>query len=285
MTNESEKCVDELLAKVVQLNKLAELLETNASEQNVQQAWSLVADTNLLIDNNRSIIPGYCLKRACEALRTLTLKLEKPCKEELQFKFKSFSSSKQPGSTGKIERQNENQPGEISPKAVIPSANIFGFQNKSDETLSLSGAEVEFKDVSIVRLRNCDVEVRGLANTIYMNSLTDTRVSIYLASRSITVKDCENCKFKLICQQLRIDSTKSCEFEIFTSARSMLESSQGLVFKPLDISSLGDVQQTSQSDNLMERVKFDPKQNNWRCIDDFDWLSTEVASKNFTLVE
>lgn len=68
---------------------------------------------------------------------------------------------------------------------------------------------------------------------------------------------------------------------MFTSARSMLESSSELTFKCLN---LGETSQRDMMDELFERAKFDKTKNNWRCIDDFDWLSSNVPSKNFKVI-
>lgn len=282
MGSESEKCVDELLLKITKIDELLTKLDRleKCDEENefLKEGRDLDSSMQAYLDSNRSLIPPYCLKKAADALKRLETHLNRPQKTKLLFKFK-------PSAARESSPKKDDLLVETKEHSIVSSTPLFGFQNLTEQKLKLSSDEVESKDVSLINLSKCSVTISGLANTVYIYGLNDTLVNVHLACRAITIRNCKDCRFNLICQQLRIDSTFDSSFEIFTSTRSMLESSKGLSFKRLD---LGNIEQTELSNeelsDLLTNAQFDINQNNWNCIDDFDWLSPNSPSKNFKLV-
>lgn len=281
MPSESERCVDELLIKLTKIDEFVAKLESDGSrDELLNEARALVTDTQVYLDNNRSLIPAYSLKKVTDSLKRLEKCVDKPQRSKLQFKFKSSSKvaikdtlpldAKVP-----VSDLDANLLTEVSP-------NKLGFQSLKNQSLLLKPSEVESKDVSLIDLDGCQVSISGLVNTVYIRNLKNTSVTIILACRAITVVNCSNCDFKLVCQQLRIDTTESSEFEIFSSARSMLESSKNLKFKCINLKM---AQGDTDIQELFKRANFDESKNNWRCIDDFDWLSPDIPSENFELIE
>lgn len=268
MATESEKCVDELLIKLSHIDALTPKLE---NDDDIQKGRVILAETQQFVDNNKCIIPAYTLKKVTDSLKNLEMKLSESQKSKLQFKF-NFSNDR------KVEIKSQATPLVSNDGEPKISKAFFGFRNVTAQELCLKHDEVDCKDVSLLDLEKCQVKIHGLANTVYIRNLKNTEVEVYLACRAISVINCENCRFKLICQQLRIDSTQSSIFETFTSARSMLESSKELVFKRLNFDDCPDIK------DLLERANFQELLNNWDCIDDFDWLSPNTPSKNFTLM-
>lgn len=277
MGSESEHCVDELLVTIRQAEELCETLQNGPGAEHVERARALVRETQLFIENNRPIIPSFTLKQVSEALRRLERNINSSNKSKLTFKFKAKPVDREP-SKGEL----NSKPAE-APKIEIQQQTL-GFQNKQKESLALGPDEVDSKDVSLVELKDCSVVVSGLANTVYIRDLVNTTVTICLACRAITVKNCTGCRLNLICQQLRIDTAVDCEFSIFTSARSMLEASRDLKFKELKLEAVPGLNLSfEQVQQLMTQANFGLDSNNWRCIDDFDWLSPDVPSKNYSL--
>lgn len=287
MASESELCVDRLLALNGKIDGLCEQLESDSTSGLIEESRNLLSETQMYVDNNRYLIPPYILKKISDSLRRLETHTKRPDKSKLAFKFNSKPSqltntTSLKGDVGKVSNQLPER------ESRAPTAAAFlGFQERSDEELSLGPNEVESKDVSLVNLRDCKVVIYGLASTVYVRGLTNSTVTICLACRAITVRDCTNCKFEFVCQQLRIDSTTQCRFRTFTSARSMLESSTGLIFAKLELDDLVTRQKISQGQlsDLVERANFNKLQNNWNCIDDFDWLSPDKPSRNFELCD
>lgn len=281
MANESERCVDQLLIMMGDINRLIEQLHKQDKPPSLHsEARQVLTSSRSFVENNRQSIPSYSLKRIVETLNKLELEIERPRKQDFKFKF----GSKLEPSTG--EEQTVKDVSEAhSGQMLDVQTNFCGFRDKTGEKLELGPEEVMSRDVCLSNLNNCEVLIRGLANTIHLRHLKDTKLTICLASRAITVNDCLSCDFNLICQQLRINTTKDCRFNVHTSARSMLEESTGLQFSPIDMGSIRDKITAEEEKEYFTAAGFDIGKNNWRLIDDFDWLSPSAPSKNYKIVE
>lgn len=276
MTTDSERCVDDLLRRLTNVDNFLVDLESKTSDEKLMlEAREQLTSTQSFIDNNQALIPGYCLKKALDSLKKLENFVNKSHESKMQFKFKPSASSpsrpKAPPSEP-IDKQPESKP-----YTHTMQGDTSGFSRRNGESLELNPSEVDSKDITLSDLENCNVVIRGMANTVYISNLKNTSVSVGIACRAITVKECRNCIFKLVCQQLRIDSTFDSKFEIYTSARSMLENSNGLEFRRLHLDS-GLIES-------MQKCSMDSNSNNWKCIDDFDWLSPNAPSQHYKLVE
>lgn len=254
--------MDELLDKLKVSSKLS-----------VDEARKAVKDIENYICNNSAIVPPYFLKLAQDEVRQLEAFIHQP----VGFKFKKKTDSPKKESEEKAPTKDDPSPSEVEPESS-DAAPSFGFKSKSDETLILSNDQVDGKDISLVDLKKCSIEIKGCANSVYIKNLVSCEVKIGLASRAILMADCTDCQFVLICQQLRIDSSNDCTFELYISSRAMLENSKNLSFRCLRWTFDG-------MEELLKRVNFQADNNNWKQIDDFDWLSKDTKSKNFKLLE
>lgn len=255
---DSEKCVDELLKRIAEIDTI---ISDGCTDDRAREKLKSI---QTFIDNNQALIPGYCLKKAVDSIRRLENLANKSQESQMKFKF-SKSTGSNTGTASATPKMSS---------AAVPKIDIV--PRRCNENITLNPAEVDSKDVTLTRLDSSKVVVKGLANTIYISDLKDTSVE-GVACRAVTIKECTNCRFRLVCQQLRIDSTRDSDFEIFTSARSMLESSNGLVFRQL--------KPDDDTLDLMAKCNMDTTSNNWRCIDDFDWLSPNAPSQHYRLVE
>lgn len=287
MGSESEACVDELLAKVTAINNLLTQYESKSepSEDLTCDAREILSSTQAFIDNNKHIIPAYCMKKASEAVKKLDSCLNRSRGSSTIFKFSSGTSKGvAPNSTPKVEFPAEPTPEVKQPQYIICSSDkACDFSNLADERVNLKPDQVLCKDISLTKMLRCGVKIFGCANTVYIRGLEGCSVTICLASRAITIAHCKNCVFQLVCQQLRIDSASECTFEIYTSSRSMMESSKNLKFECYNLSKSEFAGE--QLDSFLTEAKFDPNANNWKCIDDFDWLCPSIPSKNYTISE
>jgi len=273
------------------------LIEFDGDQKNVeeliQRSRSYIRETQAFIENNKPVIPTYILKKISDSLSKLEQRIDEKNKSRFKFKFTSKTHTDHKPDTVVTPHNAKGtctETPEASSKVQLPQSipeGQKGFLGKEGEDLLLQGDEVDSKAISLVNLNRCNVKIHGFADTAYIANLKDCQVEVFIASRSVTVRNCVDCKFTLMCQQLRVDSCKKSNFTIFTSAESMLEGSADLsigMLKP-DI----DGTQVGQSTlhDLMLRAKFDWSQNKWRCIRDFDCLtfSTDKPSNNFRFVE
>lgn len=287
MTSESERCVDELLLITNRVNELTLRLTHDQTEKVLADSRSLLEATQLFIENNKSLIPSYILKKVSDSLKQLGRQVEAVNKSRMTFKF----SAKPSAASSTSEKDHAKKPSQVIKTAESTASNsyqaFFGFRDRTNQELNMGADEVNSKDVSLVDLVDCKVKIIGVANTLYIRNLKRTDVVVCLACRAITITNCSDCTFKFVCQQLRIDSTTNSLFTIFTSARSMLESSKGLTFKMLQLDELAK-EENINHDRIVDYLRianFNEHQNNWKCIDDFDWLSPTSASINYKICE
>lgn len=291
MGSESESCVDQLLIYVSELNGLIEDFKSGrTNEELCSKARERLHISRTYIEKNLGIIPNHTLKTINDSLRKLELLVEKP-KSHIQFRFSS-KPSQEPVSSNKNETNISEEPNKKLPSKQhephgdkMNCENFFGFRNQTNQSYHLDQEQARNKDISLINLSSCRVTILGLANTVHLRDLKDCLVIVFLATRAITLTNCQNCNFKFVCQQLRINSTKESSLQIFTSARSMLEESSGLKFSCLEFDQLSDIIDAQQRSRLLSEAQFDCDKNNWKCIDDFDWLNANIASKNYSISE
>ncbi len=113
-------------------------------------------------------------------------------------------------------------------------------------------------------------------------------------SSSVFVDDCKDCVFVVACQQLRIHTTTHCTFYVHVTSRSIIEDCSLITFAPYSwtypelneqfkvrptiIICAYNVNQSMQISGLDQSV------NNWRIVDDFNWLATSDPSPNWSIL-
>lgn len=264
--SESELCTDKLL----HLTSRAELsLVANTIDD--KDASFMINEIQLYIHENKSLLPSYIIKKAVEACKKLENHLNSG-KPTSRFKFKSAKSKSQIKSVC-LESSNQG-----NTSFADDDQYFFGFRNLDNQDLSLSEDEVDSKDIRLVNLKNCTILLKGFINTVYIKNLDSCRVEVILSSRAISIIDCNDCTFDIVCHQLRINTTKDCDLNLFVSSRSMLESSKNLTYSKLEFK--GD-----KHGQLFSRAGFNPEQNNWKLIDDFDCLNPKEKSGNIRIID
>lgn len=288
MTSESELCVDRLLESSARIDQLLlEFANNPTPDKNnllFQESRELITSTQNIIDYNKTVIPGYILKKSNDSLRKLQRQLDESTKPKLKFKFTTSSTSKPENFEPTVIDDAQTKLASISSHRadqIATDQTFFGFRNKTSGHHVMNEDDSRSKDISLIDMKNCKVSIFGLANTVYISNLEGLEVSVLIACRAIKIVNCRRCHFKLVCQQLRIDSTEDSQFEVYTSARSMLESSKQLTFKQINPDSLDIGLDTLKG--FMAEAKFDIQSNNWKQIDDFDWLTPDKPSNNYKL--
>lgn len=278
MKSESELCVDQLLSYVSELNQSLDKIKTSKSDDDIKEAKDRIQQCRNFIARNVTIIPSHTLKTANDSLRKLDSLIEKP--QRCEFKFISKPQDNEPKSSDQEIKDNPTK----SDSCNLICDNFYGFRNQTNQDLCFNDGQADNRDISLIDLESCRVTVLGLANTVHLRNLKDCSVIIFLATRAVTLTNCINCELKIVCQQLRINSTKMTTFQLYTSARTMLEESSNLTFQCLDMNQMDKLIDEPRRSDLLAKAKFEVHKNNWKCIDDFDWLHATIPSKNYTIL-
>ncbi|KAJ8669842.1 hypothetical protein QAD02_001101 [Eretmocerus hayati] len=150
--------------------------------------------------------------------------------------------------------------------------------SKVDEKLVLDAENVNKNDVLLSDLTKCTVRIYGTPNTLHMVRLVKCTVLIGPVTTSVFVDDCQDCEFAFACQQLRLHSSTSCTIYLHVTSRAIIEDCTKIHVAPYNWT-------YEDQSNHFNLAGLDPKINNWSSIDDFNWLSTEKSSPNWSILE
>lgn len=149
---------------------------------------------------------------------------------------------------------------------------------KVDERLVLDAENVNRNDILLSDLVRCTVRIYGTPSTLHMVNLKRCTVLVGPVTSSVFAHDCDECTFAFACQQLRLHSSTDCNVYLHVTSRAIIEDCTKIRVAPYNWSY---EDQTSHF-NL---AGLDPKVNNWSCVDDFNWLSSEKHSPNWSILE
>lgn len=151
--------------------------------------------------------------------------------------------------------------------------NSCGYFNKSLEILKMADSEIFKKDVTLANLKNCTVYLVGSPSTLHLNHLVNCKVFCGPVSTSIFAENCETSLLVIACQQLRLHASKQVDIYLHVTSRAIMEDCTAVKIAPYKWKYPG-------IEKDFERSKLNIYVNNWRCIDDFNWLN-EKHSPNW----
>nr|XP_036214670.1 tubulin-specific chaperone C [Bactrocera oleae]XP_036214671.1 tubulin-specific chaperone C [Bactrocera oleae]XP_036214672.1 tubulin-specific chaperone C [Bactrocera oleae]XP_036214673.1 tubulin-specific chaperone C [Bactrocera oleae]XP_036214674.1 tubulin-specific chaperone C [Bactrocera oleae]XP_036214675.1 tubulin-specific chaperone C [Bactrocera oleae]XP_036214676.1 tubulin-specific chaperone C [Bactrocera oleae]XP_036214677.1 tubulin-specific chaperone C [Bactrocera oleae]XP_03621467 len=150
--------------------------------------------------------------------------------------------------------------------------------NREDEYICLEGDELNNKDITISNLKNCFVELCGHAGSVQISQAIDCTFLCGPISRSLFAENCERTTLALACQQLRLHSSNICRIYLHVTCRAIIEDCT-----QIEIANYNYNYATIDED--FQLAGLDKAQNNYTDIADFNWLSPDVPSPNWTLLK
>ncbi|EFA02681.1 tubulin-specific chaperone C [Tribolium castaneum] len=224
------------------------------------------------VANSNIFLRSYDIKKCHESLQELTNKL-KQLEENLLPKKKFGFKNKQ--NVKPVETKKEKDEVDFHKVAIV--AKECGFANKTGETLTMKN-EIFKKDITVEKLENCTVKLFGSPSTLHLNQLKNCRVFTGPVSTSIFAENCTNCTLVIACQQLRLHSSSDVDIYLHVTSRAIMEDCHDIFLAPYNW----------DYDNLESDFKnsgLDRNTNNWKCVDDFNWLNVERQSPNWSLLD
>ncbi|CAK9805258.1 Tubulin-specific chaperone C [Anthophora plagiata] len=149
---------------------------------------------------------------------------------------------------------------------------------KVDEQIILDAENVNKNDILLSDLIRCTVRIYGTPSILHMVNLKQCTVLVGPVTSSVFAHDCSECTFAFACQQLRLHSSTDCTIYLHITSRSIIEDCTNIRFAPYNW-------HYEDQANHFNLAGLDPKINNWNCIDDFNWLSNEKHSPNWSILE
>ena len=241
--------------------------DVNAASDELQKLTKLVSECG-------GSLPSYELRKAQASVSNLQKKIvsvDDSAKPKGRFKF----SRKVPDPTSKPNvAEAASIPLPDSQSKTTAKATISKLQGVN---IVLDSDKVSSKDVWLDELDNCTVCIAGIPSTIHMTKLTDCKIIGGPVLTSIFLEHCQNCSFVLGCQQVRIHKSHSCQFYLHVRSRAIIEDCSGCRFAPYN-------REYDGKSEEFAAANLDLDVNNWNQIDDFNWLSAEEPSPNWSIL-
>lgn len=225
-----------------------------------------VATSSLFLRN-------YDIQKCQQCVQDLSTKA-KSCEEEFlpkkKFGFKNKPKPKSNQINGSLRDETD---GKI--KRPIEIKDTFcGYSDKKGLKLCMRYDEIFKKDVTLERLEDCSITLLGTPSTLHMNHIKNCTILSGPVSTSIFAENCENSSLSIACQQLRLHSSKHVTIFLHVTSRAIMEDCTDIMFAPYNFH-----YQDKEKD--FATAGLDINVNNWKCIDDFNWLNVEKPSPNW----
>jgi len=255
--------------KLQEINDMLINIENNSVETaHFQEILQKIYELQEFLNDSKSFLPAYNMEKCSNEIKDVT-----KCYEEMHEKLqpkKKFTFGKRSSKTivkPKVEDKFE------SIDKVKMYKDDYGFKNRSNENLVLAEDQTFSKDIALDMLSNCNVIIHGIPSTVRVSSLLSCKI-FACASTSIFVENCKDSKFVCASQQLRIHDTLATDFYIYVTSSAIIEDCKHLRFAPLKL----DGTLLKKSFNI---ANFNESNNNWKVVNDFDWLSSYEPSPNW----
>lgn len=258
--------------KLKEINDKLSNIEKNINAESFHEILQKINELQEYLNDCKAFLPAYNMKKCSNEIKNLTKSYEQVHEKLLPKKKFTFGKCAMPVITPKVIPPDEIEP--VNEFKVYKED--CGFTNRADENLKLTEEQTLSKDIALDVLSNCNILVCGAPSTIRASSLSNCKV-FACASTSIFVENCKDTIFVCAAQQLRIHDTVASDFYIYVTSTAIIENCKQLRFAPLTLSS----QQIKKS---FETVNFDESKNNWKIVNDFDWLSSYESSPNWCII-
>lgn len=134
------------------------------------------------------------------------------------------------------------------------------------------------QDLTLKEMENCVIVIKGHPGSLQMLKMKNCLVLCGPVSRSIFGDSCENCTFAFTCQQLRLHSSSMCDIYMQVTSRAIIEDCRDIHFASSTYTYDG-------QDSDLVGSGLDGSVNNWENIGDFNWLSTDKQSPNWSRID
>jgi len=283
-SNESSEAFTETFNKekreiLTQLNQLSETTPRMEAAKVFDAISQKVVNLQKFASDSLSFLPGYDMRRAQEILKELRNDIserrdELLPKKKFAFKSRQKLTTKTPASS-KSPQTEEDAKSSVS---LHSHRNVVGLTNRSGETFSVLDSECNGKDINVSNIVDCTIYIKGSPSTMRINKVINTQIYCGPVNRSVFVTECFDSRFELACQQLRIHTTVATKFHIHVTSKAIIEDCEDVGF-----ASYAYDYETIEND--FERAGLARDINNWRKVDDFNWLKLNEPSPNWYVIK
>lgn len=252
--------------------------------QKLEEATAKTLKLQKFLNDSMLFLTQYELRQAQAALQKLQTSLSETKEEALPRKKFAFRSRTKAADKSSAEEahplpREEGTPAEAGTTQADGAATSeqCGFCNVTSEFLTMTAEELQRRAVLLTHLTNCKIRLLGSPSTLHLKHIDGCEILCGPVSSSVFVDNCRNSVLAFPCQQLRTHNTTDTQVYLHVTSRAIIEDCRGVSFAPFSWS-----YPTLEEDFSVSGL--DRAQNNWKQVDDFNWLAAGTPSPNWTVI-
>ncbi|XP_052467766.1 tubulin-specific chaperone C-like [Carassius gibelio] len=254
--------------------------DRDKSQNTLEEATSKIQQLLKFFNDSMMFLTQYEIRQAQASLQKLQSSLaekrdELLPKKKFAFRSRNTGASKQPPPDQQT-LDKSDAAGTVVVDAAV-SVNQCGFSNVDSQVLIKQAEEIQQRDVLLSHLTNCKVRLYGCPSTVHIKNVRGCEILSGPVSSSVFVDQCTDSTLVFPCQQLRTHNTTATRIYLHVTSRAIIEDCHGVQFAPFAWSYPG-------IEDHFKVAGVDPNRNNWREVDDFNWLAAGTPSPNWTVI-
>lgn len=216
------------------------------------------------------------VQKCQETLKDLTTLLEERKsklipKKKFGFRNKTLAVVKDPNPTSTLDEDDTD--------STASNKKLFDYtiHDRTCELIFLQDQDANEKDLTVANLESCLLQIQGHPGSLHLKNINNCLILSGPVSRSIFVENCTNSSFQIACQQLRLHSSNDCDIYLHVTSRGIIEDSNEIRVAPYSWT-------YPKVDEDWKEAYLPMDRNNWSDIADFNWLSSDQKSPNWSVV-
>jgi len=109
----------------------------------------------------------------------------------------------------------------------------FMFMDKKGDRLIKASGAIQGKDFVLDGCEDCEIFLQDHVAQLFIDYCKRCTIVTGCVSSSAFLRNCENCRFKVICGQLRTRDCVDCDLMVLVPGQPIIETSHGMRFGPL----------------------------------------------------
>jgi tubulin-specific chaperone C len=258
---------------------------------NLAQDFDKIATSTLelqkYLSNSTFFLSDYKIKMCQRVINELMQKFEEKKTKLIPKKKFGFKKSKVVTAPATITAHLDekfNLKSNMATKDAVDKGKIdlnkfeWTVSNRTREIITLEDSETNNNDLTLSDMQDCIIKINGHPGSLQISNIKNCILLCGPVSRSIFADNCINCRFAFACQQLRLHTSNSCEIYMYVSCRAIIEDTNRIAVAPYNY-------KYPQIEEDFSKANLDLTKNNWEDIADFNWLSRDKQSPNWSFLD
>lgn len=259
-----------------EMNQLHLLIQENQ----VSGSGAFLSKLKKKVNDSQSFLPAYNSKIVQSQLRDAEKDYNTMVQSSRPVKKFTFSQKLKTSSQMHVADVVDSWPTEVPEQKTIigeedHSSSNTRITDQKDQIITVNREDLVNQCFVMKDLTNCTITLKGPANTIHMERVTNCRIISAPTLTSVRIVACSHCEFSLSCHQLRIDSATDSVFHVLTRSGPIIENSSRLKFTTYDY-------EYPELEQDLQHCGLSRDQDLGRDVQDFNWLSPDQPSPNWS---